>query len=1093
MSGFVNAQIGINNPTPYSVCEVQPNSNVALFYLPFKNYEIFGALNPNNYTIEYYSDSDMTMPISTPYSSSNTTIYIKVIDNSNPSISQNTSLDLIVKSKPQVSVTVTQPTCNSESSVFFSGLPSGNWFLRINGSNSLLSYNTPTHLISNVAPGDYTYEIISSGFCYSDPYSVTITAPVGVPIVSLPPELHHYENPFDGIMSFNLTSHQNNIIGNQTGINLIYYTSNTDAQNDTNAIANPTAYQNLTNPQTIWVRAVNTSTNCYQITDFKIKAFDSSTIVNIPDSNFKARLLSANYTNHIAFVQIGGNGSYGQIDINLDGEIQNTEALNVNELNVNSALTTQKISSLAGIEAFTNISNLNCSSNLLTDLNITNLINNYLWSLDCSYNNLPTFNYNSLGNNLSVLNCSGNNISNLNISNLLGLTDLNCSNNQLSALEIAPFHLQKLNCSINQISTLNFGYPQEMINLDVSQNLLTNLNLASFSSSLTYLRCDGNTISNLDFSNVNPTQVSCGPVSTPIQIENCTNLQYFRLIDTQQGSINFNNLVNLNDVYFWNTNIEEIDLSNATNLNDFSVVNAQDLTYINLKNGQTWSGTIGNFYSYPIQVSNCPSLLFICADENNISNLNTVLNYYSVQNVQINSYCSFTPGGDYNTITGAMIFDANTNGCDALDLPQPNIKININDGTAQGSTFTNNSGNYNFYTETGSFVVTPSVENASYFTFSPTTATVPFANDNNNIVTQNFCITANGVHPDLEIVIAPIVPARPGFDAVYQIVYKNKGNQTLSQLYGVNFFFNQNLMDFVSATTTPSTVGPGSLSWSYTNLLPFESRSIYVTVNINTPTDTTNPVNIGDILQFTTSILPMAGDESTVDNTFLFNQTVVGSFDPNNIICMEGTVVSPSEIGDYLHYVINFENTGTSEAENIVVQTDVNVNDFDISSLQMLATSHNAYIKVVNNQVEFIFQNIMLETGGHGNVLLKIRSKSNLVTGDVVSKKADIFFDYNFPIDTGMANTTFQALSTGEFVSDNSINVYPNPAANFVTINSDSTINSIQLYDVQGRLLQTKIENNAEVTFDISNQSNGIYFFKIQSDNGVKVVKLIKE
>jgi hypothetical protein len=84
-------------------------------------------------------------------------------------------------------------------------------------------------------------------------------------------------------------------------------------------------------------------------------------------------------------------------------------------------------------------------------------------------------------------------------------------------------------------------------------------------------------------------------------------------------------------------------------------------------------------------------------------------------------------------------------------------------------------------------------------------------------------------------------------------------------------------------------------------------------------------------------------------------------------------------------------------------------------------------------------------------------------------------------------------LSTGEFATDNSINIYPNPAVSFVTINSDSTINSIQLYDVQGRLLQTKIENQTEVTFDISNQSNGIYFFKIQSDNGVKVIKLIKE
>ena len=66
----------------------------------------------------------------------------------------------------------------------------------------------------------------------------------------------------------------------------------------------------------------------------------------------------------------------------------------------------------------------------------------------------------------------------------------------------------------------------------------------------------------------------------------------------------------------------------------------------------------------------------------------------------------------------------------------------------------------------------------------------------NSVATQNFCITANGVHPDLEIVIAPIVPARPGFTVEYKIVYRNKGNQVMSQLYGVNFFYNQNLMSF---------------------------------------------------------------------------------------------------------------------------------------------------------------------------------------------------------------------------------------------------------------------------------------------------------
>jgi hypothetical protein len=189
LSNIVCAQIGINNPTPFGVCETVSNSNQALFYLPFKNYEIFGALDINNYTIEYYSDLALTTQISTPYASSNTTIYIKVIDNSNPTIFQVTSMDLIVYVKPDVSLTVTQPTCTSESSVYFSGLPTGNWFLSINSSNSPILLNTTTHTISNVAPGNYTYQIISSTNCYSDLYPVTITAPVGVPTVSLAPEL----------------------------------------------------------------------------------------------------------------------------------------------------------------------------------------------------------------------------------------------------------------------------------------------------------------------------------------------------------------------------------------------------------------------------------------------------------------------------------------------------------------------------------------------------------------------------------------------------------------------------------------------------------------------------------------------------------------------------------------------------------------------------------------------------------------------------------------------------------------------------------------------------------------------------------------
>lgn len=298
-------------------------------------------------------------------------------------------------------------------------------------------------------------------------------------------------------------------------------------------------------------------------------------------------------------------------------------------------------------------------------------------------------------------------------------------------------------------------------------------------------------------------------------------------------------------------------------------------------------------------------------------------------------------------------------------------------------------------------------------------------------------------------------------------------------------------MDFVSATETASSAGEGALSWDYADLKPFESRSFELTFNINPPTDLTFPVNIADILTFTATILPQNGDENTMNNLFVFDQMVVGSYDPNDITCLEGDVVSPTTIGNYLHYNVRFENTGTFEAENIVVKIEVEDNEFDAASIRILKASHNLTIRKNGKIVEFVFQNIQLETGGHGNVLLKIKTKNSLVTGDTVSKRADIYFDYNFPIDTGLATTTFENLSVNVFPLDTLITVFPNPAQSQVTITSDALLQSIALYDVQGRLIWTKIRNENSVSIDISGQSAGIYFLKIKTDKGFKIEKLV--
>lgn len=399
-----------------------------------------------------------------------------------------------------------------------------------------------------------------------------------------------------------------------------------------------------------------------------------------------------------------------------------------------------------------------------------------------------------------------------------------------------------------------------------------------------------------------------------------------------------------------------------------------------------------------------------------------------------------------NTITGAIKYDYNNNGCDGTDVNASNILVQIDNGISQWFTYANYLGQYTFFVPAGTFTITPIIQNnPANFAITPANDTVIFVANNNQTTTRDFCISTVNVIEDVDVAIYPTNAARPGFTAGYQVIYRNIGNTVVSNTITLNF--NDDKIDFISASL-PTVATTGSLEWSYTNLLPGEVRYIYVNFNVHTPTGTA-PVNIGEILPFTIVINPIA-DANSLNNTMQYNQIVVGSYDPNIITCLEGANLPTAEIGDYLHYVVDFENTGNYPADFVLVRIPLDINEYDVSTLQILGTSHLYYSKLKNNFLDVFYQNIMLDTGGHGNVLLKIKSKNTLQAGDTVSKRADIYFDYNAPIDTGFANTTYQNLSATVVSIDNSVLVYPNPTNAIVNIKANTIIKTIELYERSG-------------------------------------------
>ena len=441
------------------------------------------------------------------------------------------------------------------------------------------------------------------------------------------------------------------------------------------------------------------------------------------------------------------------------------------------------------------------------------------------------------------------------------------------------------------------------------------------------------------------------------------------------------------------------------------------------------------------------------------------------------------------------MLDFNNDGCDIQDISFPRLKLNLVSNNVPISFIPDEFGQYSISVLEGNYNLISSLENPSYFNITPSSVSVTFPDDPSPFI-QNFCITPNGNHPDLEISILPLTPARPGFDTKCKLFYKNKGNQLQSGSFSLTF--NDNVLDLVSSVPLQNTISGNMLSWNFTDLSPMESREVMVVFNANTPTESP-ALNANDVISFTANITSALVDEIPIDNIFNLNQTVVNSYDPNDKTCLQGKTVSSEVIGEYVHYLIRFENTGSYNAQNITVTDYIDTSKFDISTLVPLTGSHLFVTKISEgNKVEFYFENINLpfqDATNDGFVAFKIKTKPNLTVGDSFSNSANIYFDYNSAIITNEYVSTIQALSSEDFDFKNYFTVYPNPSDNILNIskNDNILINNIAIYNVLGQLVISIPNAESVENIDVSKLSEGQYFIVIKTEKGISNTKFIKK
>lgn len=446
-----------------------------------------------------------------------------------------------------------------------------------------------------------------------------------------------------------------------------------------------------------------------------------------------------------------------------------------------------------------------------------------------------------------------------------------------------------------------------------------------------------------------------------------------------------------------------------------------------------------------------------------------------------------------NRILGKVKFDSNTNGCDSNDAYLSNIKFkNVNGSVTYSSTTSNYNANQYYLIGDGG-TNTVSIDNLpSYFSITPSNQVFNFSTPGTTTA-ADFCISATSNVNDLEVVAIPKTNVIPGFFTYYDLWYKNNGSTQLSGQ--VTYQYNGAKLSFITSDPSPNSITSGLLSYSFTNLAPFESRLI---TNVKLLAAAPPTLDSGDLSVITSSVSPVTADATPINNTSTVNQIVVNSQDPNDIAVHEGNTITLVQAQqDYLHYTIRFQNIGTSNAINIKVLNDLDPN-LNWSTFQFLSASHNCRIKNNNNHNEFLFEGINLpgtnnEPLSHGYITFKVKPIATIAIGNVISSIANIYFDYNAPIATNQVSTTVGSNLSIDTVVFNDFKYFPNPVKNTLSISNNYIIDKIEISSLLGQVLIHKKINELQTEINFSDLPNGIYFVKVVSENSEKTFKIVKE
>jgi hypothetical protein len=318
------------------------------------------------------------------------------------------------------------------------------------------------------------------------------------------------------------------------------------------------------------------------------------------------------------------------------------------------------------------------------------------------------------------------------------------------------------------------------------------------------------------------------------------------------------------------------------------------------------------------------------------------------------------------------------------------------------------------------------------------------------------------------------------------ITYCNNGTYPDSNVV-VTIFLNDSLT--INASSHPYTsMGANTYTFNVGHLMPGQCGTIQLGLDVGCDSAGTEYCISGTITG------TYALDCDPMNNIASECQVLVAALDPNQkrVAAQSGHgYVMEDEIdaNDELTYEIDFQNLGTSYAEDVEIRDTLDASQLRLETFQAGAGSAPFNHVLIGNVAIFRFENIMLpaasvdEPGSHGFVKFSIQQQPGHLPGTVIRNRAGIYFDQEAVVMTNQTVNSIPVLSSVGFGLQDVAQVYPNPGKDQLVVQRYNDLEmTFVLFDLAGKEVRRVVLSAQRTSLSTQDLNAGVYLYRLENN-----------